>query len=163
MVAARCCRLHRLLLPPLPFCVLTLLPPLQVRECGAAIAACGVVPQKDVPLAPGEDAGGLHVLTALMRSKAVEVRREAGRAVANMTADPSLHEPLARAGGLLLLVSFLSSPDPACLRFAAAALHNLALHPPTRPRLLELGCVQHAAGLLRQVSAPGGRGRDNGG
>lgn len=60
--------------------------------------------------------GVLQHLKFVMRSKSVDVQREAVRGVANISAEYAYTAVIAGAGALMPLVAMLSSPDFLCQR-----------------------------------------------
>lgn len=60
--------------------------------------------------------GVLQHLKFVMRSKSVDVQREAVRGVANISAEYAYTAVIAGAGAIMPLVAMLSSPDFLCQR-----------------------------------------------
>lgn len=60
--------------------------------------------------------GMLQHLKFVMRSKSVDVQREAVRGVANISAEYAYTAVIAGAGAIMPLVAMLSSPDFLCQR-----------------------------------------------
>ncbi|CAM9961478.1 unnamed protein product, partial [Hapterophycus canaliculatus] len=62
------------------------------------------------------ESGVLQHLKFVMRSKSVDVQREAVRGVANISAEYAYTAVIAGAGAIMPLVAMLSSPDFLCQR-----------------------------------------------
>lgn len=65
---------------------------------------------------PHAMSGVLQHLKFVMRSKSVDVQREAVRGVANISAEYGYTAVIAGAGAIMPLVAMLSSPDFLCQR-----------------------------------------------
>ena len=75
------------------------------------------------------DSGALQHIKYAMRSKSIDIQREAARALSNVSADYAYAPAIVASGALLSLVSTLSSPDFLCQRYASMGIGNLATNP----------------------------------
>ena len=63
--------------------------------------------------------GVIEHLKYVLRSKSIDIQREAARAMANISADYAYAPAIVAYGALLSLVSALSSPDFLCQRYGS--------------------------------------------
>ena len=85
------------------------------------------------------ETGLLQHLKYVLRSKSVDVQREAVRAIGNLSAEYSHTAAIVAAGALLPLVPTLSSPDFLCQRYAAMGIANLATNMGNQPKIMQAG------------------------
>ncbi|KAJ1401004.1 armadillo-type protein [Ochromonadaceae sp. CCMP2298] len=84
-----------------------------------------------------------------MRSKSIDVQREAARALANISAEYTYAPVIVAAGTLQSLVSAMSSPDFLCQRYAAMGVGNLACHPSNQKKIMLEGALPSLLSIAR--------------
>ncbi|CAN0235623.1 unnamed protein product, partial [Phaeothamnion confervicola] len=97
--------------------------------------------------------GGIRPAISAMRSRHVEVQREAGRLLANLCASERHTEAITEGGGHQLLISYLLSQDTACQRVGALGIGNLCTHSALRPLLMDAGVLDPLCSLARSEEA----------
>ena len=96
------------------------------------------------------DDGAIKPTISVMRSKFIEVQREAGRLLANLCAsDSEFTDSVIEEGGHNLLISYLLSQDTACQRVGSLGVCNLATKPKYRSILMDCGVVEPLCSLAR--------------
>jgi hypothetical protein len=77
----------------------------------------------------------------VLRSKSVDVQREAVRAIGNLSAEYSHTAAIVASGALMPMVATLSSPDFLCQRYAAMGVSNLATNMANQEKILQEGAL----------------------
>jgi Armadillo/beta-catenin-like repeat len=93
--------------------------------------------------------GGVRPAIQTMRSRYVEVQREAGRLLANLCASPVYTDDIVKGGGHQLLISYLLSQDVACQRVGALGVGNLCTHSEHRVTVMSSGALEPLCSLAR--------------
>lgn len=94
--------------------------------------------------------GAIRPIIGVMRSKYIEVQREAGRLLANLCASvSSFADQILEDGGHNLLISYLLSQDTACQRVGALGIGNLCTQNRYRRVLMESGVLEPLCSLAR--------------
>ena len=94
--------------------------------------------------------GAIRPTITVMRSKYIEVQREAGRLLANLCASESdFTNHILEGGGHNLLISYLLSQDTACQRVGSMGICNLCTQMRYRRVLMECGVLEPLCSLAR--------------
>ena len=84
------------------------------------------------------ESGVIQHIKFVLRSKSIDIQREASRALANVSAEFAYAPAIVAAGALLSLTTALSSPDFLCQRYAVMGIGNLAANQVRRTLILTL-------------------------
>ena len=86
-----------------------------------------------------------------MRSRHIEIQRESGRLIANLSASETTlaADTIVQENGHLVLVSFLLSQDTACQRAGSFGIGNLCTHDHHRVTLVKAGAIEPLTSLTR--------------